>query len=65
MGESAYNSLLPQVAQRLSDLGLLTNSDGADVVFPEGFTNRENQPLPLIIRKLTVVITTRRATSRV
>ena len=51
MGESAYNSLLPQVAQRLSDLGLLTNSDGADVVFPEGFTNRENQPLPLIIRK--------------
>ena len=51
MGESAYNSLLPQVAQRLSDLGLLTTSDGADVVFPEGFTNRENQPLPLIIRK--------------
>ena len=51
MGESAYNSLLPQVVQRLSDLGLLTNSDGADVVFPEGFTNRENQPLPLIIRK--------------
>ena len=51
MGESAYNSLLPQVAQRLSDLGLLTNSDGADVVFPDGFMNRENQPLPLIIRK--------------
>ena len=51
MGESAYNALLPQVAQRLSDLGMLTNSDGADVVFPEGFTNRENQPLPLIIRK--------------
>jgi len=51
MGESAYNSLLPQVVQRLSDLGLLTNSDGADVVFPDGFTNRENQPLPLIIRK--------------
>jgi len=51
MGESAYNSLLPQVAQRLSDLGMLTNSDGANVVFPEGFTNRENQPLPLIIRK--------------
>ena len=51
MGESAYNPLLPQVVQRLSDLGLLTNSDGADVVFPDGFTNRENQPLPLIIRK--------------
>ena len=51
MGESAYNSLLPQVVQRLFDLGLLTTSDGADVVFPDGFTNRENQPLPLIIRK--------------
>lgn len=51
MGESVYNPLLPQVVQRLSDLGLLTNSDGADVVFPDGFTNRENQPLPLIIRK--------------
>lgn len=51
MGESSYNSLLPQVVQRLSEQGLLTTSDGADVVFPSGFTNRENQPLPLIIRK--------------
>ena len=51
MGESAYNSLLPQVVERLDNLKMLTTSDGADVVFPEGFTNRENQPLPLIIRK--------------
>jgi len=51
MGESSYNSLLPQVAKRLNEQGLLTTSDGADVVFPSGFTNRENQPLPLIIRK--------------
>ena len=51
MGESAYNPLLPQVVERLDKLKMLTTSDGADVVFPDGFTNRENQPLPLIIRK--------------
>jgi len=51
MGESAYNKLLPEVVTRLGALGIMTKSDGADVVFPEGFTNRENQPLPLIIRK--------------
>ena len=51
MGESAYNELLPQVTTRLGAFGMMTKSDGADVVFPEGFTNRENQPLPLIIRK--------------
>jgi len=51
MGESAYNDLLPQVVQRLSDAKMLVVSDGAEVVFPSGFTNRENQPLPLIIRK--------------
>lgn len=51
MGESAYNDLLATVVERLDTAGLLTTSDGAEVVFPEGFTNRENEPLPLIIRK--------------
>ena len=51
MGESAYNALLPQVVERLGKLKMLTTSDGAEVVFAEGFVNRENQPLPLIIRK--------------
>lgn len=50
-GESKYNSLLPQVVDRLSKLGMLVESDGAEVVFPSGFTNREGDPLPLIIRK--------------
>jgi arginyl-tRNA synthetase len=50
-GESKYNDLLPQVVDRLSKLGLLVESDGAEVVFPAGFTNREGDPLPLIIRK--------------
>lgn len=51
VGESAYNDLLPTVAQRLQAQGLLQTSDGADVVFPPGFTNRDGDPLPLIIRK--------------
>lgn len=51
MGESAYNDLLSLVVERLRDSGLLVKSEGAEVVFPEGFTNRENEPLPLIIRK--------------
>jgi arginyl-tRNA synthetase len=50
MGESAYNDLLPEVVERLDALGLLQTSDGAEVVFPEGFVNREGEPLPLIVR---------------
>ncbi|MFZ9398925.1 MAG: arginine--tRNA ligase [Ilumatobacteraceae bacterium] len=51
MGESAYNDLLPQVIERLAELGLLQESDGADVVFPPGYTNRDGDPLPLIVQK--------------
>lgn len=49
--ESRYNDMLPAVVERLRDAGLLVSSDGADVVFPPGFTNRDGDPLPLIIRK--------------
>ena len=51
MGESAYNELLPEVVRRLDVLGLLQESDGADVVFPPGYTNRDGDPLPLIVQK--------------
>ena len=51
MGESAYHSLLPEVIERLDALGLLEQSEGADVVFPPGFTNRDGDPLPLIVQK--------------
>ena len=37
--------------ERLDAAGLLQESDGAEVVFPPGFTNREGEPLPLIVRK--------------
>ena len=51
MGESVYNPLLAPVVDRLRATELLVTSDGAEVVFPEGFVNRENEQLPLIIRK--------------
>jgi arginyl-tRNA synthetase len=50
-GESMYNDLLPEVMDRLKAADLLVESDGADVVFPPGFTNREGDPLPLIAQK--------------
>jgi arginyl-tRNA synthetase len=53
VGESTYNASLPDVLRRLDTAGLLTTSDGADVVFPPGFTNREGAPLPLIVQKGT------------
>ncbi len=50
-GESSYHHLLDEVLARLASAGLLTESDGADVVFVPGFTNRDGDPLPLIVRK--------------
>ncbi len=49
-GESKYQALMPEAYARLEAVGLLEQSDGADVVFPPGFTNRDNEPLPLIVR---------------
>jgi len=50
-GESTYQPLMTEVIERLRDKGLLVESDGADVVFPPGFTNRDGDPLPLIVQK--------------
>ncbi|DAC63469.1 MAG: arginine--tRNA ligase [Euryarchaeota archaeon] len=50
-GESIYEDLLPEVVDRLSNQDMIEESDGALVVFPEGWLNREKEPLPLIIRK--------------
>jgi arginyl-tRNA synthetase len=49
-GESRYEALMPEVVDRLAAAGLLEESDGAQVVFPPGFTNRDGEPLPLIVR---------------
>jgi len=50
-GESAYNSMLSDVVTDLDALGLLVESEGARCVFPPGFTNRNGDPLPLIVQK--------------
>jgi arginyl-tRNA synthetase len=49
-GESRYDELMPEVVDRLAAAGLLEESDGAEVVFPPGFANRDGEPLPLIVR---------------
>ncbi|QRN80898.1 MAG: arginine--tRNA ligase [Nocardiopsis sp. BM-2018] len=53
VGESFYQPLMAATIERLDSAGLLTDSDGARVVFPDGFTNREGEPLPLIIQART------------
>ncbi len=50
-GESFYNSMLSGIVEGLNKLGLLEESDGAKCVFLEGFTNKEGEPLPLIVQK--------------
>jgi arginyl-tRNA synthetase len=50
-GESAYNAVLPEIAAELERMGLASINDGALCAFPPGFTNREGEPLPLIVRK--------------
>ena len=51
VGESFYNPELPSVVAELDKKGLLQLSEGALCVFPAGFTNREGDPLPLIVQK--------------
>jgi arginyl-tRNA synthetase len=50
-GESRYNAVLPDVVAELEAKGLARESEGAMCVFPPGFTGREGEPVPLIIRK--------------
>ncbi len=50
-GESFYNPYLADVVADLETLGLSVENQGAQCVFLEGFTNREGQPLPLMIQK--------------
>jgi arginyl-tRNA synthetase len=50
-GESFYNPLLPDVVEDLEQSGLLVEDAGAQCVFLEGFTNKDGNPLPLIVKK--------------
>lgn len=50
-GESFYNPMLSDVVDQLRKQDALRTSDGAEVVYPEGFKDRDGNPLPLIVRK--------------
>lgn len=50
-GESFYDPLLAETLSELEAKGLAKESEGALCVFPQGFTGREGEPLPLIVRK--------------
>jgi len=53
VGESFYQPAMPAMLERLDQAGLLAESDGAKVVWVPGFTNREGDPLPLIVQART------------
>lgn len=50
-GESSYQPWLNDVVDELTRRGLAEVSEGALCVFLDGFTGREGNPLPLIVRK--------------
>ena len=50
-GESTYNDDLAAVCDELETAGIATISEGALCVFLDGYTGREDKPVPLIIRK--------------
>lgn len=50
-GESFYQPMLEEVVADLEHQGLAVVDDGALCVFVEGFTNKDGDPLPLIVRK--------------
>jgi arginyl-tRNA synthetase len=50
-GESLYNPWLAEVVNELIERNLAVTSDGAICVFLPGFIGRDQQPVPLIVRK--------------
>ena len=50
-GESFYNDKLPDVIEQLKQDGSLQISQGAGVVFVEGFSDKNGNPLPMIVQK--------------
>jgi arginyl-tRNA synthetase len=50
-GESSYHDRLGGIVRELDQAGLVKESDGAACVFPQGYRNRDGEPLPLIVRK--------------
>lgn len=51
MGESAYNDSLPVIIKELEDKGLLSEDQGARVVFLDEFQNKDGDPMGVIVEK--------------
>jgi arginyl-tRNA synthetase len=49
-GESSYGPALGDLVDELEEKGLLVEDQGAKVVFPEGFANKEGERLPIIVQ---------------
>ncbi|MEP1124915.1 MAG: arginine--tRNA ligase [Ilumatobacter sp.] len=52
-GESKYQPLMEGVYARLEESDLVREDDGAMVVDVDGFTNRDGDPLPMIVKSRT------------
>jgi len=50
-GESFYNEMLPKIVEELEKKGQIVVSDGAKCLFPDGFFNRDGNPLPYMMQK--------------
>lgn len=50
-GESFYNPYLQDVVKNLEEQGLAVESEGAKVVFLDGYENRDGTKLPLLVQK--------------
>ena len=50
-GESFYNPYLNDVVKNLEEQGLAVESEGAKVVFVDGYENRDGTKLPLLVQK--------------
>lgn len=51
MGESAYNDNLPVILKELQEKGLLSEDQGAKVVFLDEFKNKDGDPMGVIVEK--------------
>lgn len=51
MGESAYNDALPAIINVLTEKGLLSEDNGAKVVFLDEFKNKDGDPMGVIVEK--------------
>jgi len=50
-GESFFNDQLPLLIEALAEKELLQDSDGAKVMLIDGYVDRDQKPLPLMLRK--------------